>query len=92
MTYEDYVAKLDELPHGKLGFTIARMPYCPGYTYHVYRGRWEGYAYPLYSVVDAIEQMARQFNLDKSEFIRPSWWTDELEALWVSARDTFAHH
>jgi len=93
MTYEQYLEKLAEVPYGKLGFTIGRLGYEGGpYVYQVYRGKYVGYIYDLRTPEEAIEQVARQFNLDKSVFIRPSWWTDELEPVWEKARDLYAHH
>ena len=83
MTYDEYKQKLDELPYGVLGFTIARSdPFYGRVYYHLYRGPYLGYIYELDSIEDAIEQLNHQYVEGKCSFIRPSWWTDEQEAMW----------
>lgn len=83
--YADYLNELAKLPSNTLGFTISREQFGRLNYYTIWRGEYVGWYRELDNINDAVSALKQQCRPDNDScnFIRPSWWTDEYERLYV---------
>lgn len=83
--YDEYLKKLAALPCNATGFTISRETFGRLSYYTIWRDKYVGYYKEPNNINDAVAALKQQCKPDneRSVFIRPSWWTDEYEQLYM---------